>query len=334
MPEPLRVAVVGRGFGLRVHVPALRSLPWVQVAAVVGRDHSSTVAEGQATADPPPVVSVADLVTMGLDAVTVAVPPSETLSVVRPLLESGLAVLIEKPLAATLSDAEQLAVAGRNKSTAVGFEFRELETFRTLSCCLRARSVERLEVCWEARSWDLFTQRWSWKLDQRRGGGVLPILGSHVLDLIEHVFGPITSASAIPEAPAASAFAPRGSIAAADTVRVQGEVSGWLPFEVDLTLAADRKKHVWRVYCSDGTIFEARNDSAGDWVAGFGLERTEGSRSTTLARDPRVPGLDGRVAPFRALAKRFLRATVAGSAFRPSFDDGLRVQQLLADLTV
>ena len=52
--------------------------------------------------------SVAELVAAGVDAVSVAVPTVAHLAVARELMEAGVDVLIEKPLASTLAEADEL----------------------------------------------------------------------------------------------------------------------------------------------------------------------------------------------------------------------------------
>ena len=66
--------------------------------------------------------SVAELVAAGVDAVSVAVPTVAHLAVARELMEAGVDVLIEKPLASTLAEADELqAIATRhNRVVQVG----------------------------------------------------------------------------------------------------------------------------------------------------------------------------------------------------------------------
>ena len=52
--------------------------------------------------------SVAELVAAGVDAVSIAVPTIAHLAVARELMEAGVDVLIEKPLASTLAEADEL----------------------------------------------------------------------------------------------------------------------------------------------------------------------------------------------------------------------------------
>jgi predicted dehydrogenase len=122
----LRVGVVGTGAFGRNHARVYRDLQadpqlkltFVGVAdADLGRARSvasefSTRAFG----------SVTELLAAGVDAVSVAVPTVAHLSVACELMENGADVLIEKPLASTLDEADELqAIAARhNRIVQVG----------------------------------------------------------------------------------------------------------------------------------------------------------------------------------------------------------------------
>ena len=121
MPEitgPLRVGVVGTGAFGRNHARIYRDVAAdpalnVQFTGIVDADPSlaKTVAEEFGTRA---FTSVAELVAAGVGAVSVAVPTVAHLAVARELLQAGADVLVEKPLCATLAEADELrAIAER-----------------------------------------------------------------------------------------------------------------------------------------------------------------------------------------------------------------------------
>src|SRR5450631_4141231 len=122
----LRVGVVGTGAFGRNHARVYRDLQGdpplnVKFVGVVDADKSrakSIAAEFGAQA----FGSVAELVAAGVDAVSVAVPTVAHLPVARELMEAGVDVLIEKPLASTLAEADELqAIAAKhNRIVQVG----------------------------------------------------------------------------------------------------------------------------------------------------------------------------------------------------------------------
>ena len=73
---PIGAAVVGTGFGARVHVPALRAAGF-DVIALVGRDPERTARRAQRLGIPHAPTSLVDALALpGVDAVTIAAPRS------------------------------------------------------------------------------------------------------------------------------------------------------------------------------------------------------------------------------------------------------------------
>lgn len=103
----LRVAVVGAGaFGTN-HLRVLRQLEQVEIAAVVDVDRERAEAAASDCGAP----SFTDLAALpdGIHAAVVAVPTSAHASVGVALLERGLDLLVEKPIAPDLLSAQRLA---------------------------------------------------------------------------------------------------------------------------------------------------------------------------------------------------------------------------------
>jgi predicted dehydrogenase len=109
--NPVRIALVGAGAWGARYVPKLARTSGAELTAIVDRD-----LERARAAAPPGVLATTDLGALWgrADAAVVAVPARAHAAVARPLLEAGIAVLLEKPLAATLEEADDLvALAAR-----------------------------------------------------------------------------------------------------------------------------------------------------------------------------------------------------------------------------
>jgi predicted dehydrogenase len=109
----VRAAVVGVGHLGRHHARILPTLPGVTLVAVADR----VLERAQAAAAPAGAEAVTDarLLLGRVDAVVVAVPTVDHLAVSRPFLEAGVPVLVEKPMAASLEEAdEMLSIARRS----------------------------------------------------------------------------------------------------------------------------------------------------------------------------------------------------------------------------
>ena len=102
--RPIRVGVVGVGHLGRHHARIYAGLPGVRLVAVVDRD-AARAREVAAACGCAALDSVDDLARQ-IDAASVAVPTVSHAEVAATLLEAGVDVLVEKPLAPTLAAAE------------------------------------------------------------------------------------------------------------------------------------------------------------------------------------------------------------------------------------
>jgi len=118
--EALRLAVIGGGHLGRHHARIASTLEGVRLTAVVDlkADRAAEIAAAHQTAALTDYHELFDQV----DAVVVAVPTEAHLSVATPFLERGIGVLVEKPMAHSLEEADaMLAAAGASGATlAVG----------------------------------------------------------------------------------------------------------------------------------------------------------------------------------------------------------------------
>ena len=95
--KPIRAAVVGTGAFGRNHVRVLRNMAGVELAGICDADpeRAATVAAEQNC----PIFPDADALRGKVDAVVVATPTSTHAEIARGLLEAGIDVLVEKPIA-------------------------------------------------------------------------------------------------------------------------------------------------------------------------------------------------------------------------------------------
>jgi predicted dehydrogenase len=121
---PLRMAVVGVGHLGRHHARILASRPEVTLLGVV--DINTARAEEVAASAGTRALAPDALADLALDAVVVSVPTDVHAGVAVPLLRRGVAALVEKPLARSLDEADQLIAAAREGQTvlAVGHSER------------------------------------------------------------------------------------------------------------------------------------------------------------------------------------------------------------------
>jgi len=118
--DPLRVAVIGVGHLGRHHARILSTLEGVTLTAVVDKlpERAAEIAASTGSR------ALTDVGTLGgeVDAVTVAVPTELHRDIALPFLERGVSVLVEKPMARSVAEAdEMIAAAAKSGATlAVG----------------------------------------------------------------------------------------------------------------------------------------------------------------------------------------------------------------------
>ena len=110
-PEPLRVAVVGAGHLGRHHARILSTLEGARLVAVVDTT-ADRAAEAAVEAGARACTNFRDVLD-AVQAVIVAVPTELHREVALPFLERGIGVLVEKPIARSLAEADDLVAAAR-----------------------------------------------------------------------------------------------------------------------------------------------------------------------------------------------------------------------------
>src|SRR5882672_5158638 len=102
----LRVAVIGVGHLGKHHARILSSLPGVELVAVVdtNRERAAEIAAANGTRA---VFDYRELLGK-VDAVTIAVPTELHRDVALPFLKAGVAALVEKPMARSMTEADEM----------------------------------------------------------------------------------------------------------------------------------------------------------------------------------------------------------------------------------
>lgn len=135
----------------------------------------------------------------GIDALYVATPNNLHLAPVRAAAAANVPVLCEKPLAATLVQAEALAASVEGCLYGTAFDQRHHPAHRTVADAIadgaigRPVAVRIVYACWVDPHWSASGQDTSgcnWRADpQAAGGGAVIDLALHGLDLVHFLLG-------------------------------------------------------------------------------------------------------------------------------------------------
>jgi predicted dehydrogenase len=138
-----------------------------------------------------------------LDLVTIATPHGLHAQMGMDCLEAGLHILVEKPLATQIGEAEALVKIARTRNLriAVGHQYRFHRSSKAVKKLLDERSigeVQRVLWTWVALRKDRYYRDKPWKGSwQQAGGGVVMNQASHDLDLLCWFIGPAMSVTAL-----------------------------------------------------------------------------------------------------------------------------------------
>jgi len=194
---PIRVAVVGYGLGGSVfHAPLISTTPRLSLAAIVTSRPDRQAAAHRRYPDATIVPAVDDLLRDSdhLDLAVVTVPNAAHVGVAEALVQAGLSVVVDKPVAPTAEEVERLGHLAADRGVrVVPYHNRRWDgDFRTVAALIGSG---RLGQLWRVES---RFERWrpaaarppSWKEDPGQpGGGILYDLGSHLIDQVLVLFG-------------------------------------------------------------------------------------------------------------------------------------------------
>jgi predicted dehydrogenase len=361
----IRTGVVGTGFAAAAHVDALRRLPGVEVAAIVGRTTERAREAAAELGVPRAYGSVEELLAdETVRAVHNCTPNDLHLEVTTALLEADRHVLAEKPLARDGREARTLAALAAETDVVSGvcFNYRHFPLVQQLRLLVQSRRYGAAHLVHGGylQDWLLHESDWSWRLDPARNGPSRAVadIGSHWLDLVQHVLGErvvdvCASLGTLHESrrrpPEGGARTFGGGGAEGELVPVDSEDFGSVlvrfaggaqgSFTVSQVSAGRKNRLHVELDLADGALAWDQEDPGKLWIG------HRGRANELLLRDPEVlePGAarlpagheEGWLDALRNLVADFYGAVGAHDRGEPyaatfaSFDDGAQVSELV-----
>ena len=357
--RPLGVAMIGYAFMGRAHSNAWRQVaatfdvPAFEQRVIVGRDSDRVAAAADQlgwsewATDWRAVLERDDI-----DIVDICTPGDLHAEIATAALAAGKHVLVEKPLANTLAEAQQMADAAAVAERAgilsmVGFNYRRVPA---LALARRLVSEGRLGDIRQARV--SYLQDWltdaespmTWRLRRETAGsGALGDLASHAVDQLQFLLGePVTSVSATTTTFVPTRPGPEGL----EAVTVDDAVWATLGFgsgamaSLEVSRVATGQKNALSVelYGSSGALrFELEQINELWFLDATEPIETQGIRRI-LVTEPEHPYVDawwpqghvlGWEHSFVHELRDLLIGVAEGTAVSPTFAEGLAVQRVL-----
>lgn len=351
MNDRLRVGLVGadaagKGWGPMAHMPALRGLEQIELAALCTSRPESAAAASEAYGirayhDVNELAAQPDI---DLVAVVVRVPFHH--KVVMPVLEAGKHVFCEWPLGANLAEAQEMAALARAQGvvTAVGLQGRHdpsLSYIKELHDEGWLGDVLSVNMTMFGSGAGRSDSNSAWMGAAKNGANFMTIAAGHTIDHVSYCFGPLAEVSA-----SVATQVPKWHLAdtgetvevdAPDSVAVTGGLAGGglLSFHA---ASVPFNGSSWRmeVYGTKGTI--VASTPVMPQISPITLEGAQGNEPLARLNVPErlrfIPAAvpDG---PVRNVAQAYVRIADAireGKRFEPDFDHAMRLHELLEAL--
>ena len=350
--RPLGVALVGLGFGEKVHLPALRDCPLTEPVALW--HHRNERLDQACSAHGLPGFTDFDalLADPRVDALVIATPPEPRFALAQAAIAAGKHLLLEKPVALEAAQVEALQrqALQAGVSVAVDFEYRGVPEFQQFAALLQDGAVGTpwlVKLDWLMGSRADASRPWNWYSQRAAGGGVLGSLGTHAFDTLHWLVGPTRNLNAqrsmaIPQRPLADGSGRMAAVDAEDIALLQLELEDrqgrCIPAQVALASVTKPGRGYWiEVYGSEGSLVLGSSNQS-DYVHGFKLWRSgpsgaleEISPDPSLAFPQTWP--DGRLAAVRRITQWWAEAAMDGRPIVPGLSEAV-LSQRVCDLAL
>lgn len=337
-PDPIRVGVIGTGFGASLHLSALRENPDFETVSIGSRRPERARAAALDHGIPIHYSDFRELVRdENVDAVIVASPPHLHHAMAIAALEAGKHVLCEKPMARNLAEARDMQRIAERVAT-VAMVNNQL---RFLPVRMRVAELIAEGYIGEPHAASVVVHRsslndphdrpWGWLMELEKAGGMLGATGAHYLDALRWWFGDVKAVAGavstmvrLRRLPDSSAMA---KVDADDNFAVilrfaNGAIGS---IHVSATAGHEGDEEI-TLSGSEGTLEIRQGRLLGARLGEFSLNELQVPDRLLAGL---VPGGHYLVQPTTLLLRAWARAIRDGIPASPSFADGVKTQELI-----
>jgi len=203
--NPIKLGIIGCGIAAReLHLPALKKITdKFEITVVCNHTEPKAKSFAELAGRVPYVLDYHELLQRPeVEAVDIVLPIHLNYQVTRDTLEAGKHVIVEKPLAANLSEAKEMLIFETRFSQVkmVAENFRYRTTFYRVKEILEAGKIGKpYSVFWNVFYYvDLQSKyaRTQWRIHHQYPGGFITDGGVHNIAVIRYLFGDIISGCA------------------------------------------------------------------------------------------------------------------------------------------
>jgi predicted dehydrogenase len=343
MTDPLRVGLIGVGWGALVHAPALRAVEGYDLVSLCATRPETAARAGERLGITDTWTDWASFVARDdLDLISVSAPVPYHREMFVAAVDAGKHVLCEKPLAMSEAEgAEMVRVAETtDRATLVCFENRWSPERLAIRELVDGGAIGRLSFVQAT----ITTGYWhpthapqaAWMYRRDAGGGYLFGQMSHEIDFVQSLFGPAAAVCADVRHSLDTVSTPDGEVqvTADDTSALLVRLtSGGLAVFTNSTAGLGAGTSLFEAHGSNGTIALYRFPGGGGSlvVTVDGEPRPLEPSTRSLASGVELPARRSSVAvqAMGLMLEDWLPAFAGRPAPVPSIRDGWHVQQVL-----
>lgn len=325
----LKVGIIGSGFGLYGLLPAFNSTPDCKVISICGEKTERLIKYCQSIGLQNIYTDWQEMLNKkDLDAVAIAVPPTIQYEIAKVAIGKGLHIFAEKPLTATLPQAKELLDLANKKKIIhiIDFLFPDIEAWKQVKELLDKKTLGKLRqiyLNWDFLSYDIKTQKSSWKTDVKMGGGALSFYFSHSLYYLEYYAGKIIDLKSVLSYSKKSRNG--GEVGVNLLLKFQNGITGYAHICCNVK---GLNRHQLTFICENGTIvLENKNSFTSNFTIKIYIDKE--AKKISLPKEDINKNEDERVRVVKKLTSRFIKSIIQKKQTTPSFHEGVRVQQLI-----
>ncbi len=345
-PQKLRIAIAGLGFGKKIHLEALKESDYLIPTAIYHyKKEKGPLLEKETGLNFyhnwEKLVKCKEI-----DGIIIATSPESRFELAKEALKNNKHLLLEKPVALTSQEIEELQRISliNNLSVCVDFEYRVVPLFLQTKKIIDENilgKVYLIKLDWLMGSRSDPKRSWNWYSQKEKGGGVLGALGTHAFDMLNWFFGESKKISGKLSTSIKERCLPNSSksleVTSEDICIANLEISNFdntsIPCQVSLSsISRNGRGFSLEVYGSEGSLF-LKSENQKDYVHGFNLKISSKEDNTyNLTADPlynfEKTWSDGRIAPVKRIQSLWAESINNQTPVIPGLSEGLESQRV------
>ena len=187
----MRFGIIGGGFGYDCHFEALKNIKGVEIIGIADSGSGKLLSK---LSNPELYFnSIESLIKSKPNAITIATPPKNHLDLISKVAQNNIHIVCEKPFCISSSQSlnANSIVEEFKLANCINFQYRFEPGIQFLKSEINNQSINNIksiEVIWLTSGRIDQKILWTWRNDNKQGGGVINAFLIHIIDLIQWLF--------------------------------------------------------------------------------------------------------------------------------------------------